>query len=449
MGKIYSLRVILLLLLLAGCGSEIPRPENPDKEPLYEKITLSGFTLHVESELLSDPEVVDPYNYLKRSLNDLSVLLPEGVLTKLRFTPIWIVSNSEEPVVKIDLDITLCEDSCLFINNFTDFYNTSVTNQPALLLHHFARLYYLRHLRSDHDFITTLYQEAMAAGMYDNVDYFNGEHVEKRAAEAGESVIQYFAELSEAYLAKNDYFPFDYHDLLSFDTDGFALMEQVWGERGLKQYTRYRVQGFDVMVHNDNLHNSQLAEALSLLDEKLLEIVTLVPDRFTALMKRSRLWLEAGDGSAGGSAAFYHPYSEWLLQNNYLIEKYRCVEIANMANFISWCKGNQPMMVLHELAHLYHDQTYGFDYPRIRSVYDDAQKSGRYNSVNYRTMSGEIVSGQRAYAMTNHHEYFAELSEAWFGENDYFPFNREDLREFDPAGYELMRFIWDPSNFRE
>ncbi|WCL48987.1 hypothetical protein [Leptospira sp. GIMC2001] len=39
---------------------------------------------------------------------------------------------------------------------------------------------------------------------------------------------EYFAELSEAYLGKNDYFPFARSDLKKFDIEGFKLMEEAW-----------------------------------------------------------------------------------------------------------------------------------------------------------------------------------------------------------------------------
>ena len=49
---------------------------------------------------------------------------------------------------------------------------------------------------------------------------------------------------------------------------------------------------------------------------------------------------------------------------------------------------------------------------------------------------------QRAYALTNAKEYFAELTEAYYGFNDFYPFNREQLQAFDPAGYALVEQAW-------
>ena len=49
---------------------------------------------------------------------------------------------------------------------------------------------------------------------------------------------------------------------------------------------------------------------------------------------------------------------------------------------------------------------------------------------------------KKAYAATNPAEYFAELSEAYFGTNDFAPFTRAELEKHDPVGFALMRKAW-------
>jgi hypothetical protein len=48
----------------------------------------------------------------------------------------------------------------------------------------------------------------------------------------------------------------------------------------------------------------------------------------------------------------------------------------------------------------------------------------------------------RAYALTNDREYFAETTEAFFGRNDFFPFDRAELERADPAACEMLRQAW-------
>ncbi len=46
------------------------------------------------------------------------------------------------------------------------------------------------------------------------------------------------------------------------------------------------------------------------------------------------------------------------------------------------------------------------------------------------------------YALTNHKEYFAEGTEAFFYRNDFYPFVRAELKLHDPALHDLLADIW-------
>jgi hypothetical protein len=49
---------------------------------------------------------------------------------------------------------------------------------------------------------------------------------------------------------------------------------------------------------------------------------------------------------------------------------------------------------------------------------------------------------RRHYALSNDREYFAELTESYFGKNDFEPFTRDELRAFDPDGYAMIEQLW-------
>jgi dipeptidyl-peptidase-4 len=40
-------------------------------------------------------------------------------------------------------------------------------------------------------------------------------------------------------------------------------------------------------------------------------------------------------------------------------------------------------------------------------------------------------------------EYFAESTEAYFGKNDFFPFNQKELKENDPHMHDLIQKLWN------
>jgi hypothetical protein len=150
------------------------------------------------------------------------------------------------------------------------------------------------------------------------------------------------------------------------------------------------------------------------------------------------IWVEIADPHH--PCMCYHVSPNWLREHGMNPAKAGSVEIANATNFLSWTL-DQPWMVLHELAHGYHDQVLGFDHAEIRACYDAAVASKSYESV----LRGDGSKG-RAYALVNHKEYFAEATEAYFGTNDFFPFVRAELKQHDPRMYELIRTVWGVSD---
>ena len=94
-------------------------------------------------------------------------------------------------------------------------------------------------------------------------------------------------------------------------------------------------------------------------------------------------------------------------------------------------------MLLHELAHAYHDRVLGFDHAGILAAYKAAVDGKKYESVLH--IGGKL---KRHYALTNEKEYFAEASEAWFGTNDFYPFVRAELREVDPKAAAVLEEVW-------
>jgi hypothetical protein len=112
------------------------------------------------------------------------------------------------------------------------------------------------------------------------------------------------------------------------------------------------------------------------------------------------------------------------------------VEIANVRNFLTWTH-DQPWMVLHELAHAYHHQVLTFEHAEVRTCHGEAMRNKLYDSVLH-------INGrkQRHYACTNPMEYFAEMTEAYFGTNDFYPFVRAELKQVDPRMYALLEKLW-------
>lgn len=203
-----------------------------------------------------------------------------------------------------------------------------------------------------------------------------------------------------------------------------------------RQYVVQNVEGWTVLV-NKHLLTDQAklgGRALELLRLKLNYIRRVVPAQACHQLQGVRIWLGVNDGHAPCSE--YHYSREWLKEHGYNPDKARSVGIGNARLFTEWSV-DQPMMVLHELAHAFHHQVLGQDNQGVKDAFDHAQGSRIYESVL--DCKG---NRRRAYALTNEKEYFAESSEAYFGRNDFYPFTRVDLQRFDPQMYALLGKIW-------
>ncbi len=214
-----------------------------------------------------------------------------------------------------------------------------------------------------------------------------------------------------------------------------AEPQQAWDR--IDRYDERRVEGWRVLVHkvlseNDNIELRD--HVLKLLDAQLYQITRVVPAGPLAKLQAIPIWVEKAHPRH--PCMCYHPSPDWLREHGMNPQKAGAVEIANCKNFLSWTK-QQPWMVLHELAHGYHHQVLGHDHAGLIACYERAKESKSYESVLH--INGRKV---KHYALNNVMEYFAEGTEAFFGTNDYYPFVRAELRQHDPALFELLEQVW-------
>ena len=202
-------------------------------------------------------------------------------------------------------------------------------------------------------------------------------------------------------------------------------------------YAVERIEGWDVYFHRRLLDGDpKLAErARTEMTRQLAAIVKALPADKVEQLRRTKIWVERLHPKF--PCACYHPSVDWLRENDFNPEKVDSVDISNPEHFVEWSK-QQPWMMLHELAHGYHDQILKHGNRSVRKAYERAKSSGDFEKIRH--VDGRSV---RHYALNNDEEYFAETTEAFFGKNDFFPFNRAELKEFDPDGYALMQEVWE------
>ena len=210
-------------------------------------------------------------------------------------------------------------------------------------------------------------------------------------------------------------------------------------------------EGFKFKIREDVYNTPAAQSAAEHLKKDLTEINGLMPEFALKVMKKNPIWLEK-DLTDG--AAWYHANKDWLAEQSktdsrYMTDKFHCVELCNYVHYVSWSLQNQPYMVLHELCHLYHDQALpgGFENPDVKAAYNHAKNAGMYRNTPYRLDSKTKYNIDVAYAMNDQMEYFSEICEAYWGENDYYPFNYEDLKAYDKQGFDLMVKVWGERTF--
>jgi hypothetical protein len=183
-------------------------------------------------------------------------------------------------------------------------------------------------------------------------------------------------------------------------------------------------------------HQELGAQALRALANHLQRVQYILPADRVASLQRLRIWLELDNSKLASMQ--YHPDRNWLVAHGHDPRLAGHVHIPRAKDLLdphTWAK--HPYVVLHELAHAYHDQVLSFDEPRILAAFGTAKERKIYDEVLL--FNGSKV---RHYALTNHKEYFAESTEAYLGVNDFYPFVRAELKEHDPDMFALLTDIW-------
>jgi dipeptidyl-peptidase-4 len=199
------------------------------------------------------------------------------------------------------------------------------------------------------------------------------------------------------------------------------------------------IEGWTVQIDPallDGAPESEDHRALTLLANHLQRISILVTGHVLTQLQTIPIWIEKEHPSLRSMQ--YHPSKGWLENNGHDPRLARHVHIPVARHLLS--RGQllkHPAVVLHELAHGFHDQILSFEEPRIIAAFEEAKRKELYNNVLLYT--GKRV---RHYGLTNHKEYFAEGTEAFLYRNDFFPFVRAELKEYDPTFHDLLESIW-------
>jgi hypothetical protein len=205
------------------------------------------------------------------------------------------------------------------------------------------------------------------------------------------------------------------------------------------------IHGFKVLISRMAYDQSDVAEGrpLGYLETEFARLADLFPRSTLKTLATVPIWVEWDHTiprSVRAYAVYYGEGGKGLGFRGVDPRKARSVCLLSLKTaYALRAKGkSRSLVMLHELAHAVHDQVLGLDNRVIENAYDQAMARRLYRDVRHIDLSVVPV----AYAATNDAEYFAELTCCYLDRLDYVPLNRDDLKDYDSVGYELMVKVW-------
>ena len=184
-------------------------------------------------------------------------------------------------------------------------------------------------------------------------------------------------------------------------------------------YTSLKLRHTGMRVHCRHEVIRDCPTVLFHLDQDLRRCLQLLPSSVQPLVRRTHVWvnhtylygsMEAPEVLNHTTA---HHHAGWLIWARDLPEKVLGIEIYSAEAYLRmrnhW---NGCGLILHELCHLIHQQVLGLDCALVKSVYEAAERTGKYETVLRRDWAGKPngVDTDLSYSMVDHKEFFAEMS---------------------------------------
>jgi hypothetical protein len=225
-----------------------------DREPSSaidrETRTVRGWTVHVSRQLLErEPRLTRrALELLDRQLEEIVRVVPAAAVAELRQVPLyfmpeypsvrpraeyhpdagWLRANGRDPAMARAVEFT----------DVTNF-EAEMDRMPNFVLHELAHAYHDRVLPGGfaNPEIQAAYAKAKADGGYERVErrFGGGRPAAFERAYAVTTPQEYFAETTEAFFSRNDFFPFTRDDLRRHDPGMCTALEKLWGVDGQSQ----------------------------------------------------------------------------------------------------------------------------------------------------------------------------------------------------------------------
>lgn len=231
--------VSLVLFSLSLLTTDVAAAES---YPERETRTVSGWTVHIDRRLLDEErEKTDAaLKMLETMLDEIVRVVPEKPVAKLKEVPLWFTArypgvgeraeyhpgagwlkeNGRDPTMVKGVEFTN-------IRNFA----AEVRRMPNFALHELAHAYHDRVLDFDEARVMATYKAAKEGKRYEQVERQDSEGRKSIGKHYGlTDQKEYFAEGTESFFARNDFYPYDNAELREHDPLLHKLLGEIWGE---------------------------------------------------------------------------------------------------------------------------------------------------------------------------------------------------------------------------
>ncbi len=204
---------------------------------------IEGWTVHINNALLEKDRTLTEkaLQLLQRQLAEIVGVVPAKAVAGLREVQLWF--SPEYPGVKPKAEYHPGADwlkehgrdpAMVKGVEFTDVneFEKEMNRMPNFALHELAHAYHDRVLSDgfENEQIKGAFDKAKISKKYDRVErwFGNGKPNTFERAYAMTSPQEYFAECTEAFFSRNDFFPFTRDELKKHDPEMYELLERLW-----------------------------------------------------------------------------------------------------------------------------------------------------------------------------------------------------------------------------
>jgi hypothetical protein len=207
----------------------------------YEVRSIEGWTLSINHKLLDADKshLETALKLLTEQLVFVKKSIPAKPLKELRAVPLYLNPEYKDSVPAAAFHPgegwLKANGRDVAMVRAVEFYNIRTFKEecirmPVFVLHELAHAYHFRVLGFGEKRLVAAYEAAKKSGMYDSVDrWFSPERpLVKEKAYGMNNVMEYFAESTEAYFGRNDFYPFTRAELEKHDPEMARLLGEIW-----------------------------------------------------------------------------------------------------------------------------------------------------------------------------------------------------------------------------